>query len=148
MWISLGIKRGFRTLAGRVVTVAFEGVEARRVDVEVQLTSGTVHFAVVGLADKAVAESKERVRAAFSGLGLAMPGKRIVANLSPADLPKEGSHYDVPIAMALMIAMGILPADALDGWAAIGELKLDGQIAPVAGALPAAIAAGAWDMGL
>jgi magnesium chelatase family protein len=135
-------------LAGRVVTVAFEGVEARRVDVEVQLTSGTVHFAVVGLADKAVAESKERVRAAFSGLGLALPAKRIVANLSPADLPKEGSHYDLPIALALMIVMGILPADALDGWAAIGELNLDGQIAPVAGALPAAMAAGAWNMGL
>ena len=135
-------------MAGRVVTVAFEGVEARRVDVEVQLTSGTVHFAVVGLADKAVAESKERVRAAFSGLGLALPAKRIVANLSPADLPKEGSHYDLPIALALMIVMGILPADALDGWAAIGELNLDGQIAPVAGALPAAMAAGAWNMGL
>jgi magnesium chelatase family protein len=135
-------------MASRVVTVAFEGVEARKVDVEVQLTGGQTVFVIVGLADKAVAESKERVRAAFSGLGLAMPGKRIVANLSPADLPKEGSHYDVPIAMALMIAMGILPADALDGWAAIGELKLDGQIAPVAGALPAAIAAGAWDMGL
>src|ERR1700739_3848986 len=109
MWISLGRKRGFRIVAGRVVTVAFEGVEARRVDVEVQLTSGAVHFAVVGLADKAVAESKERVRAAFAGLGLALPPKRIVANLSPADLPKEGNHFDLPIALALMMAMGILP---------------------------------------
>ena len=135
-------------MAGRVVTVAFEGVEARRVEVEVQLTSGAVHFAVVGLPDKAVAESKERVRAAFSGLGLALPGRRIVANLSPADLPKEGSHYDLPIALALMMAMGILPADALDDWAAVGELKLDGQIAPVAGALPAAMAANAWGLGL
>jgi magnesium chelatase family protein len=114
----------------------------------VQLTGGTIHFAIVGLADKAVAESKERVRAAFSGLGLAMPGKRIVANLAPADLPKEGSHYDLPIALALMITMGILPADALDGWAAMGELNLDGQIAPVSGALPAAMAAGSWNMGL
>ena len=135
-------------MAGRVVTVAFEGVEARRVDVEVQLTSGAVAFVVVGLPDKAVAESKERVRAAFSGLGLALPPRRIVANLSPADLPKEGNHYDLPIALALMMVMGILPADALDGWAAIGELNLDGQIAPVAGALPAAMAAGAWNMGL
>ena len=135
-------------MAGRVATVAFEGVEARRVDVEVQLTSGAVHFAVVGLADKAVAESKERVRAAFAGLGLALPARRIVANLSPADLPKEGSHYDLPIALALMMVMGILPADALDGWAAIGELNLDGQIAPVAGALPAAVAASAWNLGL
>jgi len=135
-------------VAGRVATVAFEGVEARRVEVEVQLTGGAVHFAVVGLPDKAVAESKERVRAAFSGLGLALPARRIVANLSPADLPKEGSHYDLPIALALLIAMGILPSDALDEWAAIGELKLDGQIAPVAGALPAAVAANAWGLGL
>ena len=128
--------------------MAFEGVEARRVEVEVQLTGGLPNFVIVGLPDKAVAESKERVRAAFSGLGLALPGKRIVANLSPADLPKEGSHFDLPIALSLMIAMSILPADALDDWAAIGELKLDGQIAPVAGALPAAVAAGAWSLGL
>ncbi len=148
MWITLGRIRGFSKVAGRVTTVAFEGVEARRVEVEVQLTSGAVAFIIVGLPDKAVAESKERVRAAFTGLGLALPAKRIVANLSPADLPKEGSHFDLPIALAMMIVMGILPADALDGWAAIGELNLDGQVAPVAGALPAAVAAGAWNMGL
>ncbi|MFI4935125.1 MAG: YifB family Mg chelatase-like AAA ATPase, partial [Caulobacterales bacterium] len=135
-------------MAARVVTVAFEGVEARRVDVEVQLSSGQVTIAIVGLADQAVGESKERIRAAFAGLGLALPAKRIVANLSPADLPKEGNHYDLPIALALMQVMGILPADALDGWAVIGELNLDGRIAPVAGALPAAVAAGAWGMGL
>jgi hypothetical protein len=93
-------------VAGRVTTVAFEGVEARRVEVEVQLTSGTIAFAVVGLPDKAVAESKERVRAAFTGLGLALPGKRIVANLSPADLPKEGNHYDLPIALAGVASAG------------------------------------------
>jgi magnesium chelatase family protein len=131
-----------------VATVAFEGVEARRVEVEVQTTNGHIAFLVVGLPDKAVAESKERVRAAFTGLGLALPAKRIIANLSPADLPKEGNHYDLPIALALMVLMGILPADAMEEWAAIGELKLDGQIAPVAGALPAAMAAGAWGMGL
>jgi len=135
-------------MAGRVATVAFEGVEARRVEVEVQLTGGTIAFAVVGLPDKAVAESKERVRAAFAGLGLALPGKRIVANLSPADLPKEGNHYDLPIALALLTVMGVLPTDALEEWAAIGELNLDGQIAPVAGALPAAVAAGGWGLGL
>ena len=85
-----------------VVTVAFDGVEARRVDVEVQLTGGAVAFVVVGLGDKAVAESRERVRAAFAGLGLALPARRIIVNLAPADLPKEGSHYDLPIAVALL----------------------------------------------
>ena len=135
-------------MVARVVTVAFEGVEARRVDVEVQMTSGTVYFAVVGLGDKAVAESRERVRSAFTSLGLALPAMRIVANLAPADLPKEGSHYDLPIALAIMAAMGIIPADALNDWAAVGELGLDGQIAAVPGALPAAVAASAMGLGL
>ena len=135
-------------MVARVVTVAFEGVEARRVDVEVQMTSGTVYFAVVGLGDKAVAESRERVRAAITSIGLALPALRIIANLAPADLPKEGSHYDLPIALAIMAAMGIIPADALNDWAAVGELGLDGQIAPVPGALPAAVAASAMGLGL
>jgi magnesium chelatase family protein len=111
-------------MAAKVVTVAFEGVEARRVDVEVQLTNGQQAFVIVGLADKAVAESRERVRGAFAGLGLSLPGKRIVANLAPADLPKEGAHFDLPIALAVMSALGVIPLDALDGWAAMGELSL------------------------
>ena len=135
-------------MTARVVTVAFEGVEARRVDVEAQVASGIVNFIVVGLGDKAVAESRERVRAAFSGLGLALPAKRLICNLAPADLPKEGSHYDLPIALALMGVMGILPPDALTGWMAFGELGLDGQIAPTAGALPAAVAASELGLGL
>ncbi|PZR34645.1 YifB family Mg chelatase-like AAA ATPase [Caulobacter segnis] len=135
-------------MAARVVTVAFDGVEARRVDVEVQLTTGHHAFVVVGLADKAVAESRERVRGAFAGLGLSLPGKRIVANLAPADMPKEGTHFDLPIALAVMAALGVIPLDALDGWAAMGELSLDGRIVPAAGALPAAMAAGAMDLGL
>ncbi|MDB5460666.1 MAG: family ATPase [Caulobacteraceae bacterium] len=135
-------------MIARVVTVAFEGVEARRVEVEVQLTGGDVKFYIVGLADKAVTESRERVRAAFAGLGLALPTRRIVVNLAPADLPKEGSHYDLPIALGLMAAMGVLPIDALQEWAAVGELGLDGQIAPVIGALPAAVAANAMGLGL
>jgi len=135
-------------MAARVVSVAFEGVEARRVDVEVQAVGGQSAFVVVGLADKAVGEARERVRAAFAGLGLALPPKRLVANLAPADLPKEGNHYDLPIALALMAVMGIIPQDALDGWSAIGELSLTGEIAPVAGALPAAMAAGALGLGL
>ena len=135
-------------MAARVVSVAFEGVEARRVDVEVQKVGGPSAFVVVGLADKAVGEARERVRAAFAGLGLALPSGRVVANLAPADLPKEGAHFDLPIALALMGAMGVIPQDALDGWVAIGELNLTGEIAPVAGALPAAMAAGAMGLGL
>jgi magnesium chelatase family protein len=95
-----------------------------------------------------VGESRERVRADFAGLGLALPSRRLVVNLAPADLPKEGSHYDLPIALAIMAAMGVLPADSLNGWAVIGELGLDGQIAPVVGALPAAVAANAMGLGL
>jgi magnesium chelatase family protein len=136
-------------VAARIVSVAFEGVEARRVEVEVQrVGAGASAFVVVGLADKAVGEARERVRAAFAGLGLALPTGRVVANLAPADLPKEGNHFDLPIALALMAAMGVIPQDSLDGWAAIGELNLSGGIAPVAGALPAAMAANAWGLGL
>src|SRR3569623_3434552 len=135
-------------MAARVVTVAFEGVEARRVDVEAQLIGGEFAFIVGGLGDKAGGESRERVRAAFMGLGLAMPGKRIIVNLAPAELPKVGSHYDLPIALAVMAAMGIVPPDALADWAAVGELSLDGRIAAVSGALPAAVAVGAMGLGL
>src|ERR1700761_9679127 len=135
-------------MAARVVTVAFEGVDARRVDVEAQLTGGEFAFIVVGLGAKAVAESRERGRAAFMGLGLAMPGKRIIVNLAPADLPKVGSHYDLPIALAVMAAMGVIPPDSLSGWAAGGELSLDGRIVQTAGALPASVAAGGMDLGL
>ena len=125
----------------RVATVAFEGIEARAVDVQVQVASGGVAFILVGLPDKAVAESPERVRAALIASGLALPAKRVTVNLAPADLPKEGSHYDLPIALAVMAAIGAIPADALAGYTVLGELALDGSIAPVAGVLPAAIAA-------
>jgi magnesium chelatase family protein len=136
-------------LAARIVSVAFEGVSARRVEVEVQRVSGAKSgLIVVGLPDKAVGEARERVRGAFAGLGLALPEGHWVANLAPADVPKEGNHYDLPIALALMAAMGILPQDSLDGWAAIGELNLNGQVLPVGGALPAAIAANEWGLGL
>jgi magnesium chelatase family protein len=135
-------------MVARVVTVAFQGVDARRVDVEVQMSHGAIYFAVVGLGDKAVAESRERVRSAFTSIGLALPAQRIIANLAPADLPKEGSHYDLPIALAIMAAMGVIPPDSLNDWAAVGELGLDGQIAPVPGALPAAVAASAMGLGL
>ena len=122
----------------RVATVAFEGIEARAVDVQVQVAPGLPAFNVVGLPDKAVSEARERVRAALVASGLALPARRITVNLAPADLPKEGSHYDLPIALGLMAAIGAIPADALSGFTVLGELGLDGSIAPVAGVLPAA----------
>src|SRR5580693_8083180 len=115
-------------MVARVSTVAFEGVEARPVDVQVQIASGTVAFTVVGLADKAVAESRERVRSALNAVGLALPARRITVNLAPADMPKEGSHYDLPIALGIMAAIGAIPADALQGYTVLGELALDGTI--------------------
>ncbi len=128
-------------MAARVVTVAFVGVEARRVDVQVQIAGGLVGLVIVGLADKAVAESRERVRAAFASMGLAVPGDRVIVNLAPADLPKEGAHYDLPIALALMAEMGIVPKDALENAVAFGELGLDATLAQTPGVLPAAMAA-------
>ena len=132
----------------RVATVAFEGIEARPVDVQVQIANGNVVFTVVGLGDKAVAESRERVRAALNASGLAMPAKRITVNLAPADLPKEGSHYDLPIALGIMAAIGAIAPDALQNYTVLGELALDGTITAVTGVLPAAIAANARGHGL
>jgi magnesium chelatase family protein len=131
-----------------VSTVAFEGIEARAVDVQVQVAPGLPAFNIVGLPDKAVSEAKERVRAALLASGLALPARRITINLAPADQPKEGSHYDLPIALGLMAAIGAVPADALSGFTVLGELGLDGSIAAVAGALPAAIGANARSEGL
>ncbi len=135
-------------MVARVSTVAFEGVEARPVDVQVQVAPGTVVFNIVGLGDKAVRESQERVRSALIASGLALPAKRITVNLAPADLPKEGSHYDLPIALGVMAAIGAIPMDALEGYCVIGELALDGTVSAVAGVLPAAIAANGAGKGL
>ena len=132
----------------RVSTVAVEGIEARAVDVQVQVAPGLPAFNVVGLPDKAVSEARERVRAALVASGLALPARRITINLAPADVPKEGSHYDLPIALGLMAAIGAIPHDALAGFTVLGELGLDGSIAPVAGVLPAAIGANARSEGL
>ncbi|MEQ8667244.1 MAG: YifB family Mg chelatase-like AAA ATPase [Rhodospirillales bacterium] len=135
-------------MVARISTVAFAGVEVLDVDVQVQIASGLPAFSVVGLADKAVSEARERVRSALHALGLAMPPKRITVNLAPADLAKEGSHYDLPIALGLLVAMEVIPADDAAGFVALGELALDGRIAPVAGVLPSAIHAAAKGMGL
>ena len=129
-------------MVARITTFAFEGIEAKPVDVQVHMAGGNQPaFMIVGLPDKAVGESRERVRAAFSAIGLALPPKRITVNLAPADLPKEGSHYDLAIALGIMAVMGLIPPDVLDGHAALGELSLDGSLVPVVGALPAAMAA-------
>jgi len=127
-------------------TVAFAGLEARRVEVQAQLTGGTPGIVIVGLGDKAISEARERVRAAFASMGLAIPAGRLVVNLAPADLPKEGTHYDLPIALAMMAAIGALPHDALDGVLCFGEVGLDGALAPAPGALPAAMAAHGMEM--
>ena len=131
-----------------VRTVAYLGLEARGVEVQCSLAPGLPNFNIVGLADKAVGESKERVRAALSSMGLALPPKRITINLSPADLPKEGSHYDLPVALAVLAAMGITDAEQLEDWIVVGELSLDARIAPSPGVLLAAMHASASDKGL
>jgi magnesium chelatase family protein len=135
-------------MTAHATTVAFQGIEAVPVDVQAQFLSGQVQFNIVGLADKAVVESRERVRAALFAVGLALPGKRLAVNLSPADLPKEGSHYDLPIALAVLAALGVLPQDFLNRYLVIGEMGLDGALGAVTGALPAAIAANAKGLGL
>ncbi|MEL6644405.1 MAG: YifB family Mg chelatase-like AAA ATPase [Pseudomonadota bacterium] len=128
-------------MVSRAYTVAFEGLDARLVEVQCAISTGLPAFSVVGLPNKAVSEARDRVRAALTALSIALPAKRITINLSPADLPKDGSHFDLPIAAALLSALDILPADQIEQTIALGELSLDGSLVPVIGALPAAMAA-------
>lgn len=134
-------------MVAHAYTVAFQGLEARMVDVQCQLSPGLPHFTIVGLADKAVTESRERVRAALNAMGLALPAKRVTVNLSPPDMPKEGGHYDLPIAISLLAAMETIPKDEAAGHVAMGALSLDGALTGVAGALPGALAAAEADRG-
>lgn len=135
-------------MVARVRTVAFHGVEVLDVETQVTIAAGLPAFNVVGLPDKAVAESRERVRAALTALGLALPPRRITVNLAPADVLKEGSHFDLPIALGLLAEMEVLPADELLGYTALGEVALDGSLTGVPGVLLAALAAAARDSGL
>jgi magnesium chelatase family protein len=135
-------------MVSRIKTIAFQGIQAVNIDVQVQMSSGLPAFTIVGLPDKAVAESKERVRSALHSIGLSLPPKRITINLSPADLQKEGSHYDLPIALGILLSMEILAPDELSRFIALGELALDGSLTPVAGVLPAALHAASQDLGL
>ena len=135
-------------MVSRCTTIAFSGIQAVPVDVQVMIGPGKTNMHIVGLGDKAVAESRERVQAALHASGLSIPSDKVTVNLAPADLPKEGSHYDLPIALAMMAALGAIPGDALDSYVVMGELGLDGTIAAVNGALPAAIGANALGKGL
>lgn len=132
----------------RVKTVAFQGVDVLEIDAEVQITQGLPAFSIVGLPDKAVAESRERVRAALHAIGLALPAKRVTVNLAPADVVKEGSHFDLPIALGVLAAMGVFPGEELSHYLALGELSLDGSLRAVSGVLPAAISASAQNRGI
>ena len=135
-------------MVARIKTAAFQGVNVRPIDVQVHIASGLPTFTIVGLPNKAVSEAKERVRAALSALGLALPTKRITVNLSPADTLKEGSHFDLPIALGLLTAMEVIPADEVVDFMALGELALDGTLTSVVGVLPTAIYANGEDLGL
>lgn len=135
-------------MVATINTIAFQGVDVRPVDVQVQISSGLPAFNIVGLPDKAVAESKERVRAALHALGIALPPKRLTVNLAPADVNKEGSHYDLPIALGLLAAMDVLPKEEMTQYVVLGELALDAGIRAVAGVLPAAIHAAKNDHSL
>jgi len=132
-------------MISRAYTVAFEGIEARLVEVQCAVSPGLPAFSVVGLPDKAVSEARDRIRSSLSAMSIALPAKRVTINLSPADLPKEGSHFDLPIAIALLAALEIIPRDLAEGCVALGELSLDGGIIGVLGALPAALAAAEAD---
>lgn len=135
-------------MVARTYTVAFEGVEAKIVEVQCAVSPGMPAFTIVGLPDKAVSEARDRIRSALSALAIALPSRRITINLSPADRPKEGAHYDLPIALALLAAIGILPEERVEATVSLGELSLDGRLAPVAGALPAAMTAATEDKAL
>ena len=140
--------REARPVVQRVSTVAFQGVDVLDIDVEVQISPGLPQFNIVGLPDKAVGESRERVRAALHAIGLAIPAKRVTVNLAPADVTKEGSHFDLPIALGVLAAMGVFPGEELAEFTVLGELSLDGSIRAVAGVLPAAISASANERGI
>ncbi len=135
-------------MQAHVNTIAFNGLDTLDVDLQLQISSGIPAFNIVGLPDKTIAESKERVRAALTSIGMELPAKRIIINLAPADLLKEGSHFDLPIALAILAGLGIVPADEINGYIVIGELGLDGAIMPVNGVLPVAIHANRRHKGL
>ena len=120
----------------RAFSVCFEGIEPQLVEIECAISPGLPAFSVIGLPDKAVSEARDRIRSALGALSIALPSRRITINLSPADMPKEGSHLGLPIALALLAALNIITHEDSEGALAIGELSLDGRLQPVVGALP------------
>ena len=126
-------------MLARILSAALLGVEAVLVHVEVDVAAGLPVFATVGLPDSAVRESRERVRTAIRNAGFAFPNDRITVNLSPADLRKEGAGFDLPVAIGILGAMGVVKS--LDDHILVGELSLDGAIRPVLGVLSIAVCA-------
>lgn len=124
-------------------TVAFQGIDVLDVHAQVNILEGLPTFTVVGLADKAVAESRERVRSALQAIGLSLPIQKLVANLAPAGVQKEGTHYDLPIAVALLAEMNVLDKREIEDYIIMGELTLDGTVLAVPGVLPTAVQAAA-----
>jgi magnesium chelatase family protein len=125
----------------KISSVTFNGIDIIDVDVQVQIEPGMPKFVIVGLADKTIAESKERVRAALSSIGLSLPVKKILINLAPANLIKEGSHFDLAISVGILASMGALPVEEVSNYLILGELSLDGGILPFSGVLPTAMGA-------
>jgi magnesium chelatase family protein len=126
-------------MLANVNTVALQGINTVNVDAQIHMANGIPAFNIVGLPDKTVAESRERIRAALNSINLMIPPKRITVNLAPADLLKEGSHYDLAIAIGLLIVMNIVAIENVKPYIVIGELALDGRVMQVSGVLPAAI---------
>lgn len=131
-----------------VKTFTFAGLRAVDIEVQVKISNGITSFAIVGLPDKAVAESKERIRAAINSMGLSLPAKKITVNLAPADIEKVGSHFDLPIALGILIEMGVISQSDIDEYMAMGELSLNGHIAKINGTISAAISASAHGLGI
>lgn len=135
-------------MVSEIKTVTFSGIDTVDVNVQVSISPGLPAFNIVGLPDKTIAESKERIRAALNSIALAMPPKRVVINLAPADLMKEGSHFDLPIMVGILVGLNIIPAEAVENFIIIGEVGLNGQILSVNGILPASIKATTKNMGI
>lgn len=135
-------------MLAKVLSIAVLGIDAYPVEVEVDVSRGLPSFSTVGLPDNAVKESKERVRSAIKNSGYTFPAKRITVNLAPADIKKEGTAFDLPVAVAMLKAEGLVKSESVADYFILGELSLDGTIKPVRGALPAAVSAKKLDKSL